>query len=106
MATTTKPVNLYQLGQEIGGSPGFRARGPLSEDGPEKVVTSPDVDDQALQSALDGHTADPAVQPPTPPDEDDHWRDAIRNASTLADLKKVLAGDSDVPGRAERRPGQ
>lgn len=32
------------------------------------------------------------------------WRDAIRNAASLAELKAVLAGDSDAPGQAERRP--
>lgn len=34
---------------------------------------------------------------------EDAWQDAIRNASTLADLKAVLAGDTDV-GQADRRP--
>lgn len=34
---------------------------------------------------------------------DTAWQDAIRNAADLAELKAVLAGDTDV-GQADRRP--
>lgn len=36
--------------------------------------------------------------------EEQAWRDAIRNASTLADLKAVLAGDAGVGQADHRRP--
>ena len=38
--------------------------------------------------------------------EEEEWRDAIRNASSLGDLKKVLAGDSGAPGQAARDRGR
>lgn len=61
--TTTKPVNLYQLGQEIGGNPGFR----MVADGSERTVSTDDCTQQALDTAVAAHTANPAiVAPPTP----------------------------------------
>lgn len=106
-ATTSKPVNLYQLGQEMGGSPSFRTVGALSEDGSEKRITSPDVDDGTLRAALDSHVADPSITPPATESEHERaereFREAVEAASSVADLKAALLGSSG-PGAEPRRP--
>lgn len=67
-----------------------------------KASTVPWTDDEEAarqadaQAVADAEAAEAA--------EEEAWRDAIRNASTIADLKRVLAGDSTAPGQAARRP--
>lgn len=63
--TTTKPVNLYQLGQEVGGTPAFR----MVDDGTTRRIRTTDVTQQALDTAVASHTANPAVVPPPTPGE-------------------------------------
>lgn len=79
--TTTKPVNLYQLGQEVGGSPSFRAVGDLTSDD-EKRIESEDVTDQALADAVANHTADWSITPPVPAEE----QERLDAAATLEQL--------------------
>ena len=62
-ATTPNPVNLYQLGLELGGGIGFRCVGP-DPDGITTVNTD-DVDQAALEAAIAAHVADPAIVPPS-----------------------------------------
>lgn len=64
--TTTKPVNLYQLGQEIGGNPSFRRSGP-DEEGISRIWSS--AAQTALDAAIAAHTADPSIVPPPPIEE-------------------------------------
>ncbi len=54
--TTTKSINLYQLGVELGGNPGLRKDG--------DVITCATVTQAALQAAVTAHVADPAVVAP------------------------------------------
>lgn len=58
--TTTKPVNPYQLGQEMGGA-ALRIVGP-DEDGNTKVRS--DVAQATLDAKVAAHVADPNVKPP------------------------------------------
>ena len=53
-----KPLNLRQLGMEIGGSPQFR----MSE-----TSLWSDVDQAVLEEAVAAHVADPTILPPPPP---------------------------------------
>lgn len=59
--TTTKPVNLYQLGQEIGGSPSFR----MIDSGTQRTVSTDSTSQQTLAAAIEAHTADPNLRPPS-----------------------------------------
>ena len=61
--TTTKPVNLYQLGLEIGGNPSFRM---VDEDGTVTIRSS--AAQAALDAAVKAHVADPARVPPPSPE--------------------------------------
>lgn len=61
--TTTRPINLYQLGIEIGGPPSFRMR----DDGTNRTIGTDDVTQAALVAAVAAHVADAAVAPPPPP---------------------------------------
>lgn len=60
--TTTKTINVYQLGQELSGVA-------LRVTGPDNGVTKVDADttQPALEAAVAAHTANPAIQPPTDP---------------------------------------
>lgn len=99
MATTSTAPNLYQLGQEIGGSPSFRMSGPY-EDGSYRVV-SPEVPEPALQAALDAHHPNPAiVPPPTPAEQQATAEDgfiAARVPAVLAKARAIVADPTGAP---------
>lgn len=90
-ATAAKPINGYQLSQEIGGDPPLHFSGDLDSDD-EKTVSCDTLDDQQLRDALDAHVADPSVQPP--PGRSEVVRDkAIEGYQDL----KAVAKDTSNP---------
>lgn len=104
--TTTKPVNLYQLGQEIGGSPGFRMVGPDNDD--VYVIRTDDVDQAKLDAAVNAHKPDASIVfvPPTPetvpepitidPDDLAQAQSSLAKATTVSGIKNVLSSFFDA----------
>lgn len=60
--TANKPINVYQLGQEVGGNPALRCVGPDAT-GCTKVRTD-SVSQQVLETKVAAHTANPSIVPP------------------------------------------
>ena len=58
--TTTQPVNIYQLGFEIGGEPPLR----MVDDGTQRRIRTDAVDQATLDAAVAAHVADWTVVPP------------------------------------------
>lgn len=63
--TTTKRINLYQLSQQIGGSPSLRMRGTGDSTDPKTITSSST--QAALDAAIAAHTADFNVIAPAGP---------------------------------------
>lgn len=95
--TTDRPVNLYQLGLELGGSPAWR----MVDDGETRTVSTDSVTQEALEAALAAHVADPSVRlpdeppepepdPPPAPDLEPFAAQAEK-ATSIAALRKVVA---------------
>lgn len=84
-ATTNKPLNLYQLGQEIGGNPALRAVGPDADGATQ--VRAEGVSQATLDAKIAAHTADPNVKPPPSAQETE---DASVSAFIAARLPTVL----------------
>lgn len=79
-ATTTRPVNLYQLSQEIGGKPALRSVGPDSEG--VTLVRAEGVSQATLAAKVAAHVADPNVTPP--PSVEQTNADTIRERAVQA----------------------
>lgn len=77
--TTSKPVNVYQLAQEIGGNPTLRVVGP-EPDGTTTVRA--DIAQATLDAKVASHVADGNVRPPVSAEvtNEQTIRDAARNA--------------------------
>lgn len=93
---TTKPVNLYQLGQEIGGGPALR----MTDDGTTRKVRS-DVAQATLDVKVKAHVADPTIVPPPDPaevqDDADDWALRQQVASRLPKARAILADPASAP---------
>lgn len=104
-ATTVKPVNLSQLGAELGGSPSFRAVGPR-EDG-TTTITTDDVDQSTLEAAVAAHVAQPIPDDPEPEPAGDHPLDAdllaTAEAARRAAYDAVIAAGNGVMSMARLR---
>jgi len=67
--TTGQPVNLYQLAQELGVPVAWRMVGPRPDG--TRTISTDDVAQSVLDTAIAAHVADPTVvpdEPPAPPD--------------------------------------
>lgn len=84
-ATVNKPINLYQLGQEIGGNPPLRMVGPRPDG--TSTVWADNVAQGALDAKVAAHVANPAVQPPPDPTV---AQDAAESAFIAQRLPTVL----------------
>lgn len=98
--TTTKRINLYQLGQALGFPP-LRLRGDARSTSNKTVLA--DIPQTTLDAAVEAHTADFSVQPPTPTRdvEQGDARTRLRNSYTAlrqwaADAAVVAAQGTNV----------
>lgn len=92
-STVSKVVNLYQLGQEIGGNPALRSVGPDPEG--KTTVIAESVDKATLDSRLSAHVADPNVRPPKTAaetqDENETTFTRDRMAQVVAKARSIMA---------------
>jgi len=88
--TTTRPVNLYQLAQEIG-KPRILVDGPRLDG--TTVVEVPGVGVAALTAALLAHDADPTIAAPVEPDAEPAISDA-----RMAQILQLASGLIDQAG--------
>lgn len=99
--TTTKPVNLYQLGLEIGASPPLRAVGPRPDG--TTTVTAESVAQATLDAKVAAHTADVQVKPPVAQETVNRSIVEQRLAAAIDILNQITESPAvpdvpDVPG--------